>query len=199
MSDPVPDASVGSEPTGPRGAIGRFDAAVDGAFDHLRGNPLADRVFYTASQLGDFSLIWHLLGAVQGVRRDGDLAGTARLAIALGVESAIVNGPVKSAFRRERPRTEVERPMHLRTPKTSSFPSGHASAATVFALLAGRDDPWRPAYLGAAAIVATSRIHVRIHHASDVIGGVVAGAALAAAFGRIWPARRSGPEPRSRG
>ena len=35
----------------------RFDAAVDRAFDRLRGNPVADRVFLTASALGDWSLL----------------------------------------------------------------------------------------------------------------------------------------------
>ena len=51
------------------GAIERFDRAVDELFDHLRGNTVADRLFYVASELGDFSLIWHILGTAQGVVR----------------------------------------------------------------------------------------------------------------------------------
>src|SRR5437899_2569358 len=47
-------------------AVRRFDEAVDRAFDHLRGRKPVDRVMYAASELGDFSLIWHLLGAAQG-------------------------------------------------------------------------------------------------------------------------------------
>ncbi|GIT76941.1 MAG: hypothetical protein Ct9H300mP31_14720 [Acidimicrobiaceae bacterium] len=30
-----------------------------------------DRLFYTASELGDFSLIWHLLGTARGVATRG--------------------------------------------------------------------------------------------------------------------------------
>ena len=35
-----------------------FDERVDALFDRVRGNPVADRVFYTASALGEFGLIW---------------------------------------------------------------------------------------------------------------------------------------------
>lgn len=166
----------------------RFDADIDRLLDRLRGRPLVDRVFYTATEVGDFSLIWHLLGAAQGVRRGGDLRGAIRLAAALGIESAIVNGPVKSLFRRARPISDVPRPHRLRTPKTTSFPSGHASAATVFVVVASQDDPLWPAYVAIAGLVASSRIYVRIHHASDVVGGVALGAVLGVGFRRLWPA-----------
>lgn len=59
-------------------AIVRFDAEVDRAFDPLRGKAVPDRIFYTASELGDFSLLWHLLVTAQGIRRGGDVAGTLR-------------------------------------------------------------------------------------------------------------------------
>lgn len=169
-------------------AVVRFDAEVDRALDLLRGRPLADRVFYTASELGDFSVLWHLLATAQGLRRGGDLAGTLRVTSAMTVESMVVNGPVKSLFRRKRPVSDVPRPHRLRTPKTTSFPSGHASAATVFAIVAGEDDPLRPLYLALAATVAMSRVYVRIHFASDVVGGAVVGAVLGTGWRRLWPA-----------
>lgn len=181
-------------------AIVRFDADVDRALDRLRGRPLIDRLFYTASELGDFSLIWHTLGTAQGVRRGGDLAGTLRLTTALGLESTLVNGPVKNLFRRARPVSDVPRPHRLRTPKTTSFPSGHASAAAVFISVASEDDPWRLLYLALGATVATSRIYVRIHHASDVVAGAALGAAMGVAFRAWWPAGTSVPRglPRRR-
>ena len=106
------------------------------------------------------------------------------LSTALGVESALVNGPVKSMFRRSRPVQDVPRPHHLRQPKTSSFPSGHASAAMVAAALLSRHTGGA-AWYAVGAVVATSRIHVRIHHASDVAGGVVIGVALGAIARRV--------------
>ena len=174
-------------------AIVRFDAEVDRALDLLRGNVVADRVFYTASELGDFSLIWHLLASGQGIRRGGDLTGTLRVVAAMSAESVIINGPVKSLFRRTRPVSDVPRPHRLRQPRTTSFPSGHASAAPVFALVAGEDDAWRPLYVALATTVAVSRVYVRIHHASDVVGGAMAGAALALGYRRLWPAGRTRP------
>lgn len=174
-------------------AIVRFDAEVDRALDRLRGNPLADRLFYTASELGDFSLVWHLLATTQGLRRDGDLAGTLRVVAAMSLESALVNGPIKSVFRRARPVSDVPRPHRLRQPRTTSFPSGHASAAAVFAVVAGEDDPLQPLYVVLASTVAVSRVYVRIHHASDVIGGALTGTALGMGLRRWWPTGQALP------
>lgn len=174
-------------------AIVRFDADVDKALDRLRGKPLPDRLFYTASELGDFSLIWYLFATAQGLRRDDDLAGALRIVAAMSLESGLVNGPIKSVFRRARPVSDVPRPHRLRQPRTTSFPSGHASAAAVFAVVAGQDDPLWPLYAAVATTVAVSRIYVRIHHASDVVGGAITGVALGSAFRRWWPTGQSLP------
>jgi len=174
----------------PLGSIGMsLDEAVDRAWDRLRGNPTFDRVFYTASELGDFSLIWHLLGTAKGVTSHRGTREATRLALALGAESALVNGVVKSAFRRERPIHEDERPHGLRQPLTSSFPSGHASAAFLAATLLSERSRVKPAWYGLAAIVAASRIHVRIHHASDVMVGAGIGLALGRAIRKVFPLR----------
>ena len=170
--------------------IRRFDLAVERAFVTMRGRPMIDRALYTASELGDHGLLWHLLATAQGVRRGGDLAGTARVVTIMGIESAIVNGAVKSMFRRQRPVHDGPRPHRLRTPLTSSFPSGHASAAAVFTVVAGEDDPAAPAYALLATLVAASRVHVRIHHPSDVLGGALIGTALGFGLRWWWPKGR---------
>ena len=166
--------------------IEQFDRVVDGWFDHLRGRPWADRLFYTASEAADFSLVWHVIGA--GAAVAGRESEGIRLAAALGAESLLVNGAVKAAFRRRRPVVEVERPHRLRIPLTTSFPSGHASSAMMAAALLASTRPRRAgAWYALACVVASSRIHVRIHHASDVVGGAVVGLALAAVVKRVWP------------
>jgi undecaprenyl-diphosphatase len=137
---------------------------------------------YSASAVGDHGMVWLALAGVQAVRaaRAGEpwKRLLLRAAAGLGTESALVNGPVKWLFRRSRPVHEGPRPRHLRQPRTSSFPSGHATAAFFgAALLRDTDDLW-PVYYAIAAIVAASRVHVKIHHGSDVIGGVVLGVAL---------------------
>jgi len=156
-----------------------IDEAVDAAWDALRGHSVIDRVFYGASEAANFSRIWHALGLAQAIAlRDPKRA--LRASAALGLEAALVNGPIKSLFERERPKVD-DRPLKLRQPKTSSFPSGHASAAVVAAsfLTPGMPGPVRLAIRMLAFVVATSRIHVQIHHATDVAAGGITGWILA--------------------
>jgi undecaprenyl-diphosphatase len=171
--------------------VAQLDAAIDERVDRFRGHPHTDRLMYAASELGDFSLVWHLLNAGRALAPDRRLGHAVRIAVLLGAESALVNGPVKTLFRRHRPAWQQDRPLRLRRPRTSSFPSGHASSAmTAAGLLAQRDPLW-PLYYAVGAVVASSRVYVRIHHPSDVIAGAVLGIALARVARRAWPF----PEP----
>jgi undecaprenyl-diphosphatase len=177
------------------GRIADFDRVVDDWFAaFVRGRRPADAVFYAASALGDHGLLWLALAGVQALRRSDDRRRRLlRAAAGLGVESALVNGPVKWMFRRRRPVQEGPRALYLRQPRTSSFPSGHATAAFFAAALLRDDDPWWPLYYGLAAIVAASRVHVRIHHASDVVGGALLGAALGELTRVMVPLSRPAP------
>lgn len=183
-----PIAEVG--PRRWREAVRSFDEWVDGRWEPLRTSAAADRVFYGASELGDFSVLWHLVGAVQGLQSDADFDRAVRLSATLAVESLLINGGIKSLFRRTRPVHEVERPLRLRQPRSSSFPSGHASAAACTATLMSRGGASTLAWWTAAAVVGTSRIHVRIHHASDVVAGAAVGTAIGLVARRLWPLPR---------
>ncbi len=166
-----------------------FDDAVDDLFEtHLRGRAPVDRVMYSVTELADFSLLWHLLGATRGLRSDRHALEAVRLSGVLGVESTVVNGVLKSLFKRERPVPDFARPHHLRIPLTTSFPSGHASAAFCAATLLseGRPAASRAAWYGLAGLVASSRVHVKIHHASDVLGGVAVGLVVGRVARRLW-------------
>jgi undecaprenyl-diphosphatase len=176
-------------------AVKRFDRQVDEAWGRaLRGHPLADRAFYLASELGDFSLIWLLVASAQGVQSDDEADASIRIAVLLLAESILVNQGIKRVVRRPRPDagTGAAHPHRLRTPRTSSFPSGHASSAAAAAgLLSARHPKRAPLYYGLAALVATSRIHVQVHHASDVIAGAAIGATFARLAQRVWPVPRA--------
>jgi len=175
-------------PDNVRARIARFDDGVDSGFDHLRGNPVFDRIFYGASELGDFSLVWFLLGALRGLRSERDWHAAVRVGVGLGVESALVNGVIKSFFRRRRPATEgFIHVLPLRRPRTSSFPSGHATSAFSAAALLSEDDALWPLYYGIAAVVATSRVYVKMHHASDVVAGAALGAFMGRAARKAFP------------
>ena len=166
-----------------------FDEAVDRKVDDLRGHKVLDKVMYGASELGDWSFVWHLLGTAQAALPGRDPLSAVRLSAILGAESLLVNGGVKSMFRRRRPVWETDRPRphRVRTPHSSSFPSGHASAAFTAAGVLGQGDPLWPVYYGVAALVASSRVYVKMHHASDVLAGAAIGVGLAAVARRAWP------------
>ena len=171
--------------------IARFDDAVEHFFDLLRGRPVVDRIMYGVTEVADFSVLWHLLGTAQGLTRPDGFERAVRLSASLGVESLLVNGVIKSLVRRRRPVPDFERPHNLRVPLTSSFPSGHASAAFVAAALLSEGSRAKPAYYALATVVAVSRIHVRIHHASDVAGGIALGIGLGAVAKKVWRAALS--------
>jgi membrane-associated phospholipid phosphatase len=173
MSDDVAGRSL----FGP--TVDRFDERADELLEALRGHPAADRLFLAASHLGDFSLIWHVIGIARGVakRRPDQVIVLAAL---LGLESLVVNQGVKRMFRRERPTATGDERLTVRRPTTSSFPSGHASSAAFAATILTGWDGRRlgSLWITVAAIVGTSRAYVRIHHASDVVGGAVVGTLL---------------------
>jgi undecaprenyl-diphosphatase len=166
--------------------VARFDAAVDMRVDRIRGHPHLDRVMYAASELGDFSLIWHLIGSGRALAPDRRPVHAVRVAAIIAAESALVNGPIKSMFRRHRPAWEQERPRKLRRPRTTSFPSGHASAAMTAAGVLAENDPLWPLYYAVGAVVAGSRVYVKIHHPSDVVAGALVGVVLARIARRAW-------------
>jgi undecaprenyl-diphosphatase len=164
------------------GAAARFDAAVERAVDGLR-NPTLDHVFYGLSAAADHSKLWHAVGWLRGVAT-GRTYDARRLSSALAIESFVTNVVVKSLVGRVRPeRPEVDGPLPygMRVPITSSFPSGHASAAFTAAVFLSDDDAAALLWYGLAGAVAFSRVYVRMHHASDA----VAGAALGLALGRV--------------
>src|SRR3954469_16420536 len=160
-----------------------FDRRVDHALDRVR-SPTVDALMYPLSSSADHSLLWFIIGTGLSIRR-GDLRFAARFAAAMGLESAVTNGPVKSLFRRTRPAphaTEGPLPFGMRRPITSSFPSGHATAAfTAAVLLADRHPgPW----YALAAVFAPSRVYVRMRHTSDIAVGAAVGLALGHALKR---------------
>jgi membrane-associated phospholipid phosphatase len=184
---PAPPLAIapGRRALGP--GIARFDRWADLQLEQLRGNPVADTLLTGATRLGDFSLIWHLTNVVRGMTTEQRANQVPILALALGAESLIVNQGLKRLFHRPRPTVEGDPRYPVRRPATSSFPSGHASAAAFTAtLLTGWDHKrTAPLWWSLALAVASSRAFVRIHHPSDVIAGMGTGVVLGLAARRI--------------
>jgi hypothetical protein len=127
--------------------IERLDAFGD-RYLLMRRTKKRDAFWFRLSHFADHSVLWFVLGLVRFafVPIWQDLA---RFVLVMAAESAITNGPIKFIFRRKRPH-EVEGtfepgkplPHGLRMPITSSFPSGHATAAMCACVLLSSGNPW---------------------------------------------------------
>jgi undecaprenyl-diphosphatase len=82
----------------------------------------------------------------------------------------------------------------VRTPSSSSFPSGHSASAFAFATAVGGEIPaLAPVLVPMAATVAYSRVHTGVHYPSDVAAGFVVGVACGTVARRL---RRTPEAPR---
>lgn len=149
-----------------------------------------DVLFVALSRAADHSVLWiaaSVLLAAGGRRaRSGAVRGVA----AIAVTSAVSNGLLKPAFRRQRP--GHPEPLVPR-PGSFAFPSGHSASAFAFATAVCWHVPALAAVLGPlAGAVAYSRVRTRVHHRADV----VAGSAIGAAIGLAVTTARSTRRPR---
>jgi undecaprenyl-diphosphatase len=168
--------------------IDAFDRAVDTWVARWRGRHLPDGVAYAASALGDHGLVWLLVGLARGRHPGPRRAIAARAVVFTGVVVPGVNAALKSAVGRVRPEHGSRHVLPVRVPHTASFPSGHSLAAWCAATLLAEGDHWAPAYYLLAGTISTSRVHVRLHHATDVIAGSLLGVALGRLGRRVLPA-----------
>jgi membrane-associated phospholipid phosphatase len=95
---------------------------------------------------------------------------------AAGFSSLLVSRVVKAAVERQRPEDHMV--ASVRTPTSSSFPSGHTLAAFCTAFVLADSQAGTAANVGFATAVAVSRVHLRAHHPTDVIGGAAIGSVL---------------------
>lgn len=180
-----------------RPAVRRFDEASVDIAERSRGNAAVDRAAYALSEAANHSILWHAINAIDALIGGPDRRRAAvRRSIVLGAEQAIVNGPIKLVTRRARPDVDTNHPHTLRQPATSSFPSGHASAGACSATLMTKDLGHGWLWWSLATAVAWSRVHVGVHHGSDIVAGGIVGRFLGVVAGRVWPsaAERTGQE-----
>ncbi len=182
----------GLVPVWVRAGIARVDRTVDAWFEPVRGRPALDAMAKVVAGLSDHGVIWTAEAAWRARRPGPERRRAVRDLALAGLTSSFVNRALKSTVGRARPdRTSLvlrAGRVPVREPTTSSFPSGHTLAAFCVATVsADRRHPWATiARFGAAGMVGASRIHLRAHHASDVLGGVAVGLAA----GGFWRALR---------
>jgi len=131
-----------------RGVMSRFDETIDAAFEPLRGRQDVDRAAALVSNLADYGLVWVVLALIKCRRRGpGRRRAVASLGAA-GISSYLVNRATKSLVDRRRPEQHLDAP--VRTPSSSSFPSGHTLAAFATAFTLSGPPAETAAYVGFA-------------------------------------------------
>lgn len=145
---------------------------------HLRCGFL-DWLMPFVSGLSNHGEIWILFAAVLLLLRRQRAYGLSA-ACALTLDLIACNLVLKPLIGRVRPFTfRPDLSLLVPPPGDASFPSGHTAAAfaVVFALKAAGSSLWRPA-LALAAVMAFSRLYLYVHWPTDVLGGILLGAAV---------------------
>jgi len=163
---------------GPRGE----EAALVAVQSVLAGRPGVLPGARALSHFGEHSIGWVAVAALgallQPARRRAWL--TAGAGAFLAHAAAVV---IKRVVRRERPNHPAIA-VNVGTPSRLSFPSAHATSTTAASMLLARTTGLPlPALL--VPPMALSRLVLGVHYPSDVLTGVVVGAAVAKVVGTV--------------
>ena len=146
-----------------------------------RRQRVLDRFVIGYSALGNRGLLWVVAGAIVGVATQHWWA----IPLVAGVVWATLglNYGLKRGVRRERPLERRGRPPLIVAPASPSFPSSHAAMAAAGAVALSVYAPafW-PLFATLAVLMAASRVHLAVHHVSDVVAGLAVGACTGAVF-----------------
>ncbi len=156
-------------------------------------SPELDRTLIVITRAANYSRLWLVVACALAVL-DGERGRRAarRGLVAIVIAAGVANGPAKLLARRRRPSSQLH-PTLIRTPRSTSFPSGHSAAAFAFVTGACAELPiLAPVLVPLAGTVAYSRVHAGVHYPSDVaVGvGIGIGSGLLAAH---WPWRVYAP------
>ena len=187
-----------------------LDTAVYQAIE-ATPTPLIDaplrRLSNSANHAKLYMAISALLFAVGG--KKGRRAAVTGMA-AVGLNSFVVNIPMKFAGHRPRPERGVvrfEEARHVKMPTSTSFPSGHSASGFAFAAGVAEAIPALGTPLrGLATVVAYSRVHSGVHYPGDVLVGSLVGMAVgegtalgSRACAGVCPAAARTPKPEGTG
>jgi undecaprenyl-diphosphatase len=169
--------------------LGQLDVAVYRAIA-ATPTPTLDAPLRRLTGWANHSKLWLAIAA--GLFAFGGRAGR-RAAVtgvaAIGVNSAIVNVPLKLSSGRARPDREaasVPNERRVPMPTSTSFPSGHSASGFAFADAVAATLPAVAVPLrGLAAVVAYSRVHTGVHYPGDVIVGALIGATIGESTGSV--------------
>lgn len=138
-------------------------------------HPILDHIMRFITSLGNFGIIWLMIGIILIMKKHYKSAFILFLALMIGV--MICNGLLKNLFQMPRP-FEFNSSIELLIPKPLdySFPSGHtgSSFAAFYVLFLRKEKSWQFS-LVFAILMAFSRMYLYVHFPMDIIGGIIVG------------------------
>lgn len=140
-------------------------------------NKTLDKLMRLITSLGNLGFVWLIVAIFFLVKKELRLDGLMIIS-ALVLTTIVGEGVIKHIVRRERPfvKLDMEDELVIAPPITYSFPSGHTGSS--FAVLAVFMTQIRIMSLPVAilaSLIAFSRIYLKVHYPSDVVGGGVIG------------------------
>lgn len=140
-------------------------------------HPVLDKIMVLFTYAGTGGLIWWVAFVIPLlICRQFGLGII--MTTTLGINYVLGEILIKKKVGRDRPSTRIsDEDMKITKPKDHSFPSGHsASSFCSFTVLLWNAPVWMwlPA-LFLASTIAFSRMYLRVHYFTDVVGGIILG------------------------
>lgn len=137
-----------------------------------------DKLMVCSTYAGMGALIWWITLALPFVISSQYRQTGIILIVALGFNYLLGEIIIKKSVGRGRPSNLIdEEEMKINKPKDHSFPSGHTASSFCAFTVTLWNCPayfWIPA-LAVACLISFSRLYLRVHYLSDIIGGIVLG------------------------
>lgn len=156
---------------------------------------LVDNIVYPLTRSADGGVLWLTIAALlAGSGNPTARRAAIRATASLTLTSIVANLVVKPIFRRPRPNPirHSWQSRAFKTPRTTSFPSGHSACAAAFAVGATAETPLAAPLIILAAAVAYSRVRTRVHYPLDVAAGCAIGTTIALAMAVYGPTSGGG-------
>ena len=139
-------------------------------------NRFIDKLMIAVTLSGELGIIWIIISFFLFSRTKYTKEAIMVL-LAIALASILGEGIIKHIVKRKRPfiKNNIIKLM-ISQPGTNSFPSGHTASSFAAATVFIRTDMRLTSLIVAIAVlISFSRLYLRVHYLSDVIGGIILG------------------------
>ena len=139
-------------------------------------NRFLDKVMPFVTSLGNLGLLWIILAILMIRKVDYRRVGIIVL-VTLVFTTIMGEGIVKHIVKRKRPFIGKEnKELLIKEPSSFSFPSGHTASSFAVAVVFLKSNSSISTFIVLIALaIAFSRLYLKVHYPSDVIGGIILG------------------------